>query len=74
MLGASYWTGSGRHGRNAIVQSLQAVERLLDIDRIRQQAALHKMLTEIGIPRLFSSRHKTGMSSFGILTIVLFCK
>jgi len=32
---------------------LQAVEKMLDIDRIRQQAALHNRLEELGIPRIF---------------------
>ena len=45
---------------HSLFKSLQAVDFLLDIERIRQQAALHKMLEEIGIPRLFSSRNKTG--------------
>ena len=32
---------------------MQAVEKMLDIDRIRQQAALHNRLEELGIPRIF---------------------
>jgi len=38
------------------VKSLQSVERMLDIERIKQQAALHRLLDELGIPRLFSRK------------------
>lgn len=40
------------------VKSLQTVERILDIERIKQQAALHRMIDDLGIPKLFSRRNK----------------
>lgn len=53
------------------LKSLQSVERMLDIERIKQQAALHRLLDELGIPRLFSRKRKNGSSSllFRILNL-----
>ena len=45
------------------LKSLQSVERMLDIERIKQQAALHRLLDELGIPRLFSRKRNYGLSS-----------